>query len=337
MCAAVAQDSHFGKWQILSVINSGSFGVVFRVAHEDTKSVAAAKRVLSTTKSISATPAFHFKQFKGEARNLARVKELEIPNAVSLIEYIEEFTSTEDWKIVLVMDYFAGKCLDELFIETKNRIRLHQIGTILSKGLETLSFLDQKQLIHGDITPNNVLLFGKKMRFIDWTTLHSSHADLEIIPTSRFVASPEMLLLQTWDRTTDVFSFAATIASVFIAEWWAGGKDPSIRSILTNYELAFEDRIPESLVDRCTPNIQGVYFNQSRDQVTGERQFTLRKKEGINQTITHHVSDLSLQNADLMAKVVTLLKKMGQFDPARRIKAKDAYDETCKIFGEAAL
>ena len=336
MCAAVALDQCFGKWHVKSEIDEGSYGKVYRVVHQDRQVEAAAKVVLSTNSVIATRPEFFYPLFKAEAANLAKVKELGVPNATILFECIDNFTTLKEWQIVTVMEFFPGKCLDELFIMSGRRITLEECCTLLEKGLPTLSFLEKRGLLHGDLSPNNILLDGENIRFIDWTTLRNVDNPYPERPTSLRVASPEMILLAVWGPPADVFSFAASIISACRGLWLGAGiRVNNTHTVLSNYEFILDEHIPQSLIKEG--KIRKECFDMGFHRATGEVGYRLKLPRKVEQHMKLDIRRIAGQDQPLGNKLADLLEKMTRLDPDVRIKASSAYDEMCEILGGAAV
>ena len=86
---------------------------------------------------------------------------------------------------------------------------------ILYNTCLAISFLHQEEIVHCDIKPHNILKFGNVFKLCDFGTcvIISSQMKYGMMGTTKY-SSPEMLLSNGWDKSTDIWSLGCLFHEV---------------------------------------------------------------------------------------------------------------------------
>ena len=134
------------KYQYVSTIGSGSFGLVRLYKDKDCKSL---KYAIKTLKKD------FFNQFSIDSiiREIDILRSLDHPNIVKYFETYED-----DYYLHIVMEYIPG---DNLFKMISNKKSIHftekDINQILLFLLKSVAFLHHNEIVHRDLKPENIL------------------------------------------------------------------------------------------------------------------------------------------------------------------------------------
>jgi len=151
-----AKDTKIGnKFILQEFIDEGSFGSVWKSVNLETNEIIALKIPKDQEKSD---------------RTLSEGKEIvgcAHPNVI-----IIKWMGRVDGVFVIEMEYFPGhKLSDELSDKgLKNPRTFKQVFNIYIKILQGLLFIHNKNIVHGDIKPQNILISGDEIKITDFGT-----------------------------------------------------------------------------------------------------------------------------------------------------------------------
>jgi eukaryotic-like serine/threonine-protein kinase len=195
-----------GKYIIEKVIGSGGFGVTYKA-----KETASGKLIaIKTLNSIQhQKPDFDKRQvdFINEAMCLARFSHPHIPQVDRV------FMEEDIWGVV--MEYIDGQNLHD-YIETKGILSQQEAEKIIRQVGEALTFVHQRNFLHRDVKPLNILLrrrsldavlidFGLARKYVQGEVM--SHTDSKTegyAPIEQYERKAER------GTFTDVYALAAT-------------------------------------------------------------------------------------------------------------------------------
>jgi serine/threonine-protein kinase len=192
-----------GAWRLLRLIGRGGMGAVYLAERADGQYEArAALKILP----VGIRDAAARGRFIAERQILARLVH---DNITRLLDG----GVTDDGTPYFVMDYVEGTSIDAYC--DANRLNLEQRLDLILKVCDTVQFAHQNLIVHRDIKPGNVLIdasgtvrlldFGIA-KLLDENDLPAELTFLARRPLTPTYASPEMLLAQPVDVTTDVYS-----------------------------------------------------------------------------------------------------------------------------------
>lgn len=224
-------------YTVVEDIGRGKFAVVRKLVHIETKQTVAAKYIK--------------KRRRGKTCREEILREVVmLENAIShprLVQLLEVFeTSTE---LILITEYCSG---GELFHEcvTEESFEERDVVKIMKQILEGLDYLHQRNIVHLDIKPQNILLthpFPKgdiKLCDLGFACLVNTGEDIrDIIGTVDYVA-PEVLDYEPLGLHTDMWSLGV-LAYVMLTAHSPFADDNQQKTFLNISQVNLE--FPENL------------------------------------------------------------------------------------------
>ena len=214
-----------GKFEIISIIGHGTFGVVYRAKKENSDEIIAIKRV------------FQDKRYKN--RELEILKELNHPNIINLKQYFytkHNKPGEKEPEIFLncVTDYYPTTLSRILSLNYQSRKQLEPFIAKLYayQMLLSLRYIHSKGITHRDIKPQNVLVCQKTnmIKLCDFGSakkLIPGQKSLAYI-CSRFYRAPELIFGATdYNSQIDVWSMGCVISELVLGRPLFPGDSPS--------------------------------------------------------------------------------------------------------------
>ena len=136
---------HIGRYQIIETLGRGGMGVVYKAIDPNLERIVAIKCLnddLSDDERVVA-------RFLREARNVAALSH---PNSVRLY-----FADEQDGKPYLVMEYVDGETLADR-LRKNGPLPQAEAERILRECAQALAAADEKNIVHRDIKPGNIML-----------------------------------------------------------------------------------------------------------------------------------------------------------------------------------
>ncbi|CAK66870.1 unnamed protein product (macronuclear) [Paramecium tetraurelia] len=144
---------------------------------------------------------------------------LKILNHQGLPKLVEFFRTNNTYYIV--MEKIEGQKLSRLNSTKKQQLSLIQIQSIIIECLKILQYLEQIQVIHRDIQPDNIIYDQKlqtaSVRLIDFAKASISGSDQKILGTPGFIA-PEILRENKYSTESDMFSLGCVFYKLLVKQ-----------------------------------------------------------------------------------------------------------------------
>ena len=137
------------RYKIINLIESGAFGKVYKCLDTKTSSYVAIKRLLSNNKNID--------------------NEINIPqmfNHNNIIEIYDTFYENEN--MIIVTKFYDGNDLLDYFNINFINMELIELINIFYKMTHSLILLNQKNVVHLDIKPENYIVNHNDLVLIDF-------------------------------------------------------------------------------------------------------------------------------------------------------------------------
>ncbi|CAG9812581.1 unnamed protein product [Phaedon cochleariae] len=197
------------KYEQLSIVGEGSYGLVMKCRHRETEQIVAVKKFLETEEDATIR--------KMALREIRMLKRLKHENLVTMIEVFRHRK-----RFYLVFEYLEGTVLDELdkmpggLGEERTRERIFQVA----RGI---SYCHTNQIIHRDVKPENVLVSSLgvvKLCDFGFARMVSSAGEVctEYVAT-RWYRAPELLVGEpNYGQPIDVWAIGCLFAEMMTGD-----------------------------------------------------------------------------------------------------------------------
>lgn len=238
-----------GRFRILGMLGAGGMGQVYAAEDITLKRKVALKRV---------APKEHLSDKRRERllREAQRASSLSHPNIAAAFDVIEY-----SGELLLVMEYVEGTSLRQKMANGK--ISLENFFEIAVQCAEGLAAAHAKEILHGDIKPENLMItpsglvkildFGvaRKFTLTDEDEMETFTLDSLAMSSSGTPAymAPEVLMHQSYDGRADIFSLGLVFYELL------GGQQPFQTSSIagTLGRVLHENPRPLADLDRKLP------------------------------------------------------------------------------------
>jgi tRNA A-37 threonylcarbamoyl transferase component Bud32 len=207
------------RFDVLAKLGEGGMGCVYKVRHRDLDEVQIVKTLqahLSSNEGLR-------ERFVNEARRGMRLRHPHIAG-------VHDFAVCADGTGYIVMEYVHGLNLRDL-LETKGPLSVPLVGTIAVQTLDALAYLHSENIVHRDISPDNLILMTSAdgrpfVKLIDLGISKSLEAGQTMTGTGQFLgkvhyASPEQFGGHV-DGRSDLYSLGVVLYKLLT------GADPII-------------------------------------------------------------------------------------------------------------
>ena len=137
--------SSIASFELLERVATGSTGVVWKARHIELGRIVAIKELSLALRR----DAPGLERFRSEA---ARLAELDDEHIVKIYEYLEDETAA-----YIIEEWIDGETL-EAVLSRAGRLRPEQSVGVLRGGLLGLAAAHDRRLVHGDVSPSNIVL-----------------------------------------------------------------------------------------------------------------------------------------------------------------------------------
>ncbi|KAG9481140.1 hypothetical protein GDO78_010408 [Eleutherodactylus coqui] len=205
------------KFEKISKIGEGSYGVVFKCRNRDTGQIVAIKKFLESEDD----PVIK----KIALREIRMLKQLKHPNLVNLLEVFRRKR-----KIHLVFEYCDHTVLHELDRHPRG-VPEHLVKSITWQTLQAVSFCHRHNCIHRDVKPENILITKHsviKLCDFGFARILTGPSDYytDYVAT-RWYRAPELLVGDTqYGPPVDVWAIGCVFAELLSGvPLWPGKSD----------------------------------------------------------------------------------------------------------------
>ncbi len=195
-----------GSFKILGTLGTGAHSTILHIRRDlDQKAYA--------LKVVSIDDPEEDNKFKEQAEHEWSVlQKLDHPNIIKglALEYSKNWLFRVT-KLHLLLEYGFGKTLDNV-----KGLNIPRTVEIFQKVASAMVHLHRREIFHGDLKPNNVLLGpGGVLKVIDFGLAHiKGQAKGRIQGTPEYIA-PETVKQKMVNERTDIFNFGATMYRMF--------------------------------------------------------------------------------------------------------------------------
>lgn len=234
------------RYELLEVIGSGSFGVVYRARHTTLETDVAVKvlrgvsmggtEIMSPIDSRGAvTGRLHSFESAEEFRNEGvRACRVQHENAVRVFD----FGRLPSGLPYLVMELLQGRTLDRELREHR-RLSVHRAVEVLRPVLECLTAAHDEKVVHRDIKPSNVFLHdganGEVVKVVDFGVSKvlddNGTATRDAIAGSPAYMAPERLRGRRYDGRSDVYAVGITLYELLTGDVPFRSDNPDVMAV----------------------------------------------------------------------------------------------------------
>eukprot|EP00292_Cryptomonas_paramecium_P007194 CAMPEP_0113700212 /NCGR_PEP_ID=MMETSP0038_2-20120614/23813_1 /TAXON_ID=2898 /ORGANISM="Cryptomonas paramecium" /LENGTH=442 /DNA_ID=CAMNT_0000623807 /DNA_START=234 /DNA_END=1558 /DNA_ORIENTATION=+ /assembly_acc=CAM_ASM_000170 len=320
------------QYTVLDKVGQGTFGQVAKCVADDGSNYAV-KVVRNKTAYTNQALIEHMilSQFHGENR------------CKYIVKYFECFMHEQH--LCLVFELLAVNLYDLLRQNSFKGLSLNLIRVIVKQCLEALVAMGERNVVHCDLKPENIMLqstSSPQIKVIDFGSACLEHQAVYTYIQSRFYRSPEVLLRLPYERGVDVWSLACISAELFLGlPLWPGtcefnqmakmveslGPPPTAMLDRGKWTLKFFNRVE-------SPGGGHAYQLKAPQQFEAENSLALPPERRyfrfskVDELVQHYPyrkgqpSDEREKEACVRTKYAHLLSGMLQFDPRERWSAR---------------
>ncbi|MBI6635385.1 serine/threonine protein kinase [Pseudomonas paralactis] len=205
-----------GRYHLEHVLGSGGMGVVYRardLLHEQLGEPCSRVALKVLGESISQCPDAHVLLY-GE---FALARSLRHERVVRMFSFEVD---THSKIAFFTMELLPGVTLDRLLLECPYGLPWQELQPIALQLLEALAYIHQKDVLHGDVKPANVMVGEEGIRLFDFGLGHTQAQEAMGLPSvsrTRFnawtpaYAAPELLEGGALSGAADVYGLACIV------------------------------------------------------------------------------------------------------------------------------
>ena len=143
-------------------------------------------------------------------------REFEIMHRLDSIYVVQTISMVDDPQLgrAILMEYVHGRPLDRFVTENPSAAERRRVADEL---MEALIFLHDRQIVHGDLKPSNILITdsGNHVRLIDFGFADNEAFIAKNIGTSPSISSPEQLPTDVLKPERDIYALGKMLALLF--------------------------------------------------------------------------------------------------------------------------
>ncbi|XP_070552417.1 uncharacterized protein [Ptychodera flava] len=319
----------FNRYEVDSILGSGTFGVVVRVYDP-------IERRYRAIKAIKDGSEYGKRNANAEAEILYHIKEHDIKRNSNLIMINSTFQYRNMYCIVTPL--YSYDLWTILKVTGLTGLSLTLVRIFGEQVLQALDFLAKlkRQVIHCDIKPDNIVLVhptSTQVKLIDFGVAHRPCIqNTGLYCQTRWYRSPEVVLGHKYGTQIDMWSLGAVFVELFTGKciFPASSQHDLMKRMIRVFGLPPRDMLANGqsthyFFDKLTNNKYQFKDPESQTKVTPmERPLEqsirlLRKNRGPGGTRPQYKT-----SKKEMAKFIDLLQQMFLFDPSKRIRPSEA-------------
>ncbi len=220
-----------GRYELLSVIGEGGFGIVYKARQVSTGQVVAVKVLHADLVDGADSSNEYVARFEREMKVIGQLKH---PNLVRLLDQ-----GRHDGELYMVLEFIDGESLAEV-LRQEGPLGLHETLHLMSQVLDALYAAHTRGIVHRDLKPQNIMLtatgyrrnamvldFGiagvlEAQRGMDYKSLTKAS---EIRGTPSYMA-PEQVQVKTLTPQSDLYAWGLVFLECLTGRPIVTGSNP---------------------------------------------------------------------------------------------------------------
>ncbi|KXJ28059.1 Death-associated protein kinase 3 [Exaiptasia diaphana] len=232
-------------YSIQEEIGRGKFAVVKKCLYRETKAPHAAKLIK-----------FDDNEEKETAQEFDIHRNLSHPNIVSLYSgYIVQ-------KYIVLILELLDKTNALTYLASKRKATEEDVANVIKNVLNALDYLHNKNVIHLDIRPANIMISQQQVKLIDFGSarrLHDKNGEVGAIVGNIEFTAPEMLSFEPVNASADMWSLGVTTYLLVGAELpFIGNDDDAVSEAIKKGTFEFEEDLFPSTTDNAKDFIESL-------------------------------------------------------------------------------
>lgn len=193
-------------YETLGIVGEGAYGIVLKCTHKSSKETVAIKKFKDKDTEDSMIKKVIIRELRG-------LRSLKHPNIIHLRD---AFRQNE--RLYLIFDFCDKSLLDLQEEYGNNGMPLPVIRSVLHQTLKAIDFMHERNFIHRDVKPENILLTGhnhvKVCDFGFCRLLGKSEEVLTDYVATRWYRSPELLLTPRYSKPVDIWALGCVVGEM---------------------------------------------------------------------------------------------------------------------------
>ncbi|KAI3642043.1 hypothetical protein MP228_011598 [Amoeboaphelidium protococcarum] len=287
------------KYQKVEKLGEGTYGVVYKAQNRITQEIVALKRIRldNEEEGIPCTA----------IREIALLKELRHPNIVRLMDVLH----TEK-KLTLVFEYLDSDL--KKYCDSHSELDMGTVRILMQQILQGIAYCHQKRILHRDLKPQNLLISKKlELKLADFGLSRAFGVPVrsysnEVV--TLWYRAPDVLLgNKSYDTSIDIWSIGCIMGEMV-------NNRPVFPGTSVNDQLHKIFQILGSPNQTVWPGYDKLPNAASMLQSDTEEMTLMQyQRENLQQVFPR-----------MDANALSLLERLLQLDPLKRISAQEALD-----------
>jgi serine/threonine-protein kinase len=220
----------YGQYQLVEEIGRGGMGIVYKAKHRVLKRPSAIKLI----RSEAANDKQAIDNFEFEVQVSATLSHW---NTVQIYDY----GRTDDGDFYYVMEYLVGETLQDRIDSMESRpMETPKVIAIMNQVCDGLAEAHNREMVHRDLKPANIFLAQSGgctdvVKILDFglAIRASDNQDIKSLSGSPAYMSPEQILLQPINPSSDIYALGCVIFECLVGKRLFSGK--SMREVFKNH------------------------------------------------------------------------------------------------------
>ncbi|XP_055500890.1 cyclin-dependent kinase-like 5 isoform X1 [Leucoraja erinacea] len=193
------------KFEVLSIVGEGAYGVVLKCRHKETNEIVAIKKFKDSEENEEV-----------KETTLRELKMLRTLKQENIVELKEAFRRRG--KLYLVFEYVEKNML-ELLEEMPNGVQPEKMRNYIYQLIKAIHWCHRNDIVHRDIKPENLLISHNDMlKLCDFgfarNLSEGSNANYTEYVATRWYRSPELLLGAPYGKAVDMWSVGCILGEL---------------------------------------------------------------------------------------------------------------------------